>query len=179
MQSVLPVCQEIGDLLTGEIDQLRCCGIIKLIQSHSFRRFRWTCNSVQLFQSTDHSKRFKTLITITHSHTHSYTDGRSYHVRYSGAIWFSILLKDTSGCSWGSCRFGPAIFWSLEDPLYLLSYSACHQQKSEYGCVDRNHSDVQPSRPRLQQLSPRKQPPSPQVTESHSDLFTDGDYVIM
>ena len=29
------------------------------------------------------------------------------------------------------------------------------------------------------ELSPRKQPPSLRVTESDSDLFTNGDYVIM
>ena len=43
-------------------------------------------------------------------------------------------------------------------------------------CYSKNHGDGQPSRPRP---SPRKQPPSPRVTESDSVQFTDGDYVIM
>lgn len=46
-------------------------------------------------------------------------------------------------------------------------------------CLEKNHRNGQPSWPRLQQTFPRKQHPSPQVKESDSVLFTDGDYVIM
>ena len=38
---------------------------------------------------------------------------------------------------------------------------------------------VSPPNRDFSELSPRKQPLSSQVTESRSDLFTDGDYVIM
>ena len=38
---------------------------------------------------------------------------------------------------------------------------------------------VSPPNRDFSELSPRKQPPSLQVTDSRSDLFTDGDYVIM
>lgn len=47
MQSMPPVCQEIGDLLTGEVgqffavlEQLRCCGMNKLIQSQFIQTFQ-------------------------------------------------------------------------------------------------------------------------------------------
>ena len=47
---------------------------------------------IALFQSTDHSKHFATLVTLIHSHTHSHTDGggclQSAN-RSLGAIWGS------------------------------------------------------------------------------------------
>ena len=38
---------------------------------------------------------------------------------------------------------------------------------------------VSPPDRNFSELSPRKQPPSSQATESNSDQFNDGDYVIM
>ena len=38
---------------------------------------------------------------------------------------FSILLKGTLACSWGSQRLEPATLWLLDDLFSLLSYSCC------------------------------------------------------
>ena len=55
---------------------------------------------IALSQSTDN---FTILVTFTHSHTHSYTDGRGCHARCQmhmrRNLEFSILLKDTLTCS--------------------------------------------------------------------------------
>ena len=41
-----------------------------------------------------------------------------------GAMWGSVSCsQDTSTCSWGEPGFKPVTFQSLDDPLYLLSYS--------------------------------------------------------
>ena len=36
-------------------------------------------------------------------------------------LGFSILIKDSSTCSWGSCGVEPATFPWLDDPLSLQS----------------------------------------------------------
>ena len=89
------------------------------------RNGKWTCISIVFLQSTDHSKRLKTLVTFTHSHTYSYTDGRRSHERcwpahqklfrvlYLTQGYFSVQLREIE----------QATFWLLDDPLNLLSYS--------------------------------------------------------
>ena len=83
---------------------------------------------LHFYSATDRSKRFIMLVTFTHSHTHSYADGGGCHARCQlqatrGNLGFSILLKDTSTCSWGEPGFEPVTFRLLYDPLDLLSYS--------------------------------------------------------
>ena len=89
---------------------------------------KWTCIYVALFQCTDHSKRFTTLATFTHSYPHSYTDGGGCHascqLHIRSNLGFSILLKDTLTCS--SAQPGGAwirTFQTLDDPLYPMSFS--------------------------------------------------------
>ena len=61
---------------------------------------KWLCISVALFQSIDAGKRFTTLVTFTHSHSHWYTDGRGCQA------WCQLLIRsnweftilDTSTC---------------------------------------------------------------------------------
>ena len=63
---------------------------------------------VLLFRSTDRSKHFTILATFTHS----YADGRGCHARrrllIRSSLGFSILLQDTSTCSWGEPGFEPS-----------------------------------------------------------------------
>ena len=39
----------------------------------------WTCITIVLFQSTNDSKHFPILVTLTHSQKHSYSDGGGCH----------------------------------------------------------------------------------------------------
>ena len=58
--------------------------------------YKWTCISISLFQSTDHSKRFTTLDTFTHSHTHSYTHGcRARRTAHQEEFWGSVSCSRT------------------------------------------------------------------------------------
>ena len=51
-------------------------------------------------------------------------------------LGFSILLKDTSTCSYSEPGFKPATFWLLHDQLYLLSSSRpCYHQSN---CLESN-----------------------------------------
>ena len=42
---------------------------------------KWTCIALVPLQSTERSKLFATLVTLSRSHIHSYTDGRGCHAR--------------------------------------------------------------------------------------------------
>ena len=96
------------------------------------------------FQSTDRSKCFSILVTFIHLHTHSDTDGGGQHARCQLLIrsnaGFSILLKDTSACSWGNqgkqtsnLIRQPALPPELQTPtmLHVKTGTVCFQNLSK------------------------------------------------
>ena len=90
------------------------------------------------------------------------------------------MRKKYHNCRWSSvcppaCPTNSSSHFCPKNSVWRHQESLTHSS----GCVDRNHRDGQPSWPRLQWTYPRKQPLSPRVTESRSNLFTDDDYVMM
>ena len=67
---------------------------------------KWSYNSIELFQSTEHSKQFTTLDTFNNSHKHSYIDGRDYRAKcwpthlkqiWGSVAWSAILQHAARG----------------------------------------------------------------------------------
>ena len=75
----------------------------------------WTCISIALFLSADCSKCLTTLVTFTHSHTHSYTDGRDCHARCQLHIRSSVLWYAARGA--GDLNQWPSDCWTTPDYL--------------------------------------------------------------